>query len=112
MKNVVEDFVCEVCGEKVIGNGTTDHCPNCLWGKHVDELVPGDRASYCQGLMRPVAAEYKHDDFKILYKCEKCNHEFWVKAASAKATAGHGQVKGDNIDLLMELIKNPYSVAE
>jgi hypothetical protein len=113
MKNVVEDFVCEVCGEKVIGNGTTDHCPNCLWGKHVDEAVPGDRASKCWGLMKPIAAEYRNEGFRIFYKCEKCNHEFWVKAASAKATAGRWPLyKEDNRELLMELIKNPYSVAE
>ena len=106
MKNVVEDFICEVCGEKVIGNGTTDHCPNCLWGKHVDEAVPGDRSSHCQGLMRPIAAEYKHDNFKILYKCENCNHEFWVKEEDGS------RGKADNKEILMELIKNPYRVAE
>jgi len=107
MKNVVENFICEVCGEKIIGNGTTDHCPNCLWGKHVDEEVPGDRASMCKGLMRPMAAEYQNDNFKILYKCESCNHEFWVKAASAKATAGRGRFcRGDNRELLLELLNN------
>ena len=92
MKNVVEDFVCEVCGEKVIGSGTTDHCPKCLWGKHVDEEVPGDRASMCKGLMKPVRSEYQNGDFKIFYKCEKCNHKFWVHCA-----------KDDNRDLLVEL---------
>lgn len=103
MKNVVEDFVCEVCGEKVIGNGTTDHCPNCLWGKHVDEAFPGDRASGCGGLMRPMAAEYRNDSFRIFYKCENCNHEFWVKAAE------DDRGKKDNREALMELIKNVYS---
>lgn len=106
MKKVVENFICEVCGEKVVGNGTTDHCPNCLWGKHVDEAVPGDRASHCRGLMKPVAAEYRSDSFRIFYKCEKCNHEFWVKAAE------DDRGKKDNREVLLELIKNPYSVAE
>jgi len=64
MKKVMEDFVCEVCGEKVIGNGVTDHCPKCLWGKHVDEEVPGDRASMCKGLMQPIRSEYRNGIFR------------------------------------------------
>jgi Zn finger protein HypA/HybF involved in hydrogenase expression len=37
MKNFVrrkENFICEACGKKVTGDGYTDHCPACLWGKH------------------------------------------------------------------------------
>lgn len=92
MKKVVENFVCEICGEKVIGSGTTDHCPECLWGKHVDEEIPGDRLSECKGLMRPVRSSYEKGDFRIYYKCEDCNHDFWVDVA-----------KNDNRDLLIEL---------
>ncbi|MFA6992594.1 MAG: RNHCP domain-containing protein, partial [Candidatus Gracilibacteria bacterium] len=32
----IEDFVCEKCGAKVKGDGYTNHCPKCLWSKHVD----------------------------------------------------------------------------
>ena len=39
-----ENFVCEVCGAKVKGTGYTNHCPQYLWSKHVDKLIPGDRA--------------------------------------------------------------------
>lgn len=94
MKKVFENFVCDVCGEKVIGNGVTDHCLKCLWGKHVDEDVPGDRAGMCRGLMRPVRSEYRNGGFRIFYKCERCNHEFWV-----------GEGEGDNRDLMVELTK-------
>lgn len=103
MKRVIEDFVCKVCGEKVVGDGYTDHCPKCLWGRHVDEMTPGDRSSDCGGLMRPIRTIYQADKFKILYKCEKCNHEFLVRAADAKAMAGRGRTKEDNRDLLVKL---------
>ena len=105
MKKVVEDFVCEVCGQFVKGDGTTDHCPRCLWAKHVDEEVPGDRASMCKGLMRPIRSEYRNGVFRIYYKCERCNHDFWVHAAVAKAMADQRKVEGDNRDLLIELTK-------
>jgi len=77
----VEDFVCEKCGAKIKGTGYTDHCPHCLWAKHVD-VNPGDRAADCGGMMKPIAVDKKRDDWIITYKCEKCGHQFRVRAAS------------------------------
>ena len=95
MKKVIENFVCEVCGEKVIGDGCTDHCPKCLWGKHVDEMTPGDRSSGCKRLMEPIRTSYQNDKFRIYYKCEGCNHDFWVHEG-----------EGDNREKLIELSAN------
>ena len=50
----VEDFVCEKCGTQVEGDGYTNHCPHCLWSRHVD-VNPGDRKATCKGMMEPVA---------------------------------------------------------
>ena len=74
-----ENFVCEKCGEKVIGDGYTDHCPKCLWGKHVDDVLPGDRASKCQGAMEPIRTVYEKGRFRINYRCVECGHEFLVR---------------------------------
>ncbi len=82
MKRVVEDFVCQHCGSKVTGNGYTDHCPVCLWGRHMDRDFPGDRASDCRGLMKPVRVLYVKGIYRIEYICEKCSHTFVVDAAS------------------------------
>ncbi|MDE1824957.1 MAG: RNHCP domain-containing protein [Candidatus Micrarchaeota archaeon] len=78
---VVEDFECEKCGQLVSGSGYTDHCPRCLWGKHVD-IVPGDRASKCRGALVPIAALYEKGGYKVEYKCEKCGAEKKFKAAA------------------------------
>ena len=68
----VEDFVCEHCGAQVLGTGYTNHCPKCLWSKHVD-IDPGDRAAECGGMMRPVALEGATGrGYVILHRCEKC----------------------------------------
>ena len=64
----VEDFVCEHCGEKVVGNGYTNHCPKCLWSKHVD-INPGDRASDCQGMMKPVKVEKEKGEYMLTHRC-------------------------------------------
>jgi len=67
-----ENFVCEKCSTKILGTGYTNHCPNCLWSKHVDEEIPGDRKSQCRGLMEPVSVEIKGGEYSLLHRCEKC----------------------------------------
>ena len=67
----VEDFNCAHCGAVVRGNGYTNHCPECLWSRHVDNN-PGDRASNCGGMMRPINVEKSGNGFIITHKCEKC----------------------------------------
>ncbi len=69
----IENFVCERCGYEVSGNGYTNHCPKCLWSKHVD-INPGDRASKCKGLMEPIGLEMKNGEYVLIHKCVKCGH--------------------------------------
>lgn len=75
-----ENFNCEVCGHHVVGTGYTNHCPKCLWSKHVD-ANPGDRDANCDGMMRPVRAEKaKGDAWDIVHRCERCGQEKHNKA--------------------------------
>jgi hypothetical protein len=71
---VKEDFVCEHCGVEVAGDGYTNHCPKCLWSKHVD-INPGDREADCGGMMEPVAVSKRGEEYVILHRCLKCGHE-------------------------------------
>ncbi len=70
----VEDFSCEKCGFEVVGNGFTNHCPKCLWSKHVDKN-PGDREANCGGLMKPVGLEGTQKKYNLLYICEVCGYQ-------------------------------------
>lgn len=67
----VEDFTCGHCGARVLGTGYTNHCPKCLWSKHVDNL-PGDRANGCCGLMQPVNVEITPEGYDLIHHCERC----------------------------------------
>lgn len=67
-----EDFTCEHCGQAVQGDGYTNHCPKCLWSKHVD-VDPGDRAAACGGMMKPVLLEGGTPDYVITHECEECD---------------------------------------
>lgn len=66
-----EDFTCEHCGQEVVGSGYTNHCPNCLWSQHVDNL-PGDRQNPCGGLMEPIGLELTGDKRQIIHYCQGC----------------------------------------
>ena len=70
----IEDFVCENCNTKVTGNGYTNHCPVCLWSKHVD-INPGDRECDCGGLMEPLSLENKNSEQIIVHRCVKCGYQ-------------------------------------
>lgn len=52
-----ESFTCEFC-QKEVGlhskGSARNHCPYCLYSKHVDEEKPGDRLATCHGLMKPI----------------------------------------------------------
>lgn len=71
-----ESFICEHCGKTVekLNYTSRDHCPFCLYSKHVD-IFPGDRQNSCQGLLKPIEIEKFKDTFKIIYQCEKCKEK-------------------------------------
>jgi hypothetical protein len=68
-----EGFICEHCNKKVepLIYSSRDHCPYCLYSKHVD-INPGDRENKCRGLLKPIEIEKFKDTYKIVYKCDKC----------------------------------------
>jgi len=70
----IESFTCEVCGTKVKGTGYTNHCPDCLWSRHVD-FFPGDRETDCGGLMEPIGAIQSGRKWRVFYRCQKCGYE-------------------------------------
>lgn len=87
-----EDFVCETCGHKNIGNGFTNHCSECLSSKHVD-IFPGDRKETCGGVMPATKVEKKGEKYVITHTCNTC-----------KAEVGDHFRPGDNFDSLVKLV--------
>ena len=75
-----------------LGYTSRDHCTNCLYSKHVDEL-PGDRQEMCHGLLKPIQVELDNKKgYVIVYKCTKCGKIRKNKAAD-----------DDNKELLIQL---------
>lgn len=91
-----ESFICENCGKNVekLNYTARDHCPYCLYSKHVD-ILPGDRENHCHGLLKPVGIEKFKNSYKIIYRCNKC-----------KNLHKNIMALDDNMNLVIELSKN------
>lgn len=89
----IEDFTCEKCGKEIKGSGYTNHCPKCLWSKHVD-INPGDRAESCGGLMEPISVETEKGEYVLTHKCQKCG----IKKRKVVE-------KGDDFDAVVAIVK-------
>ena len=92
-------FLCAVCDTQVppLGNGSyRNHCPACLWSKHVDGERPGDRASDCRGAMRPIGIVRSKKGFQIVHRCERCGIQRRNRVAAETVMA-------DDIDAIVAL---------
>jgi hypothetical protein len=101
-----EGFVCGHCGANVPPTAQTaprNHCPFCLWSKHVDRN-PGDRANPCRGMLRPIGI-YTHSkkEYVILQQCLKCGERVRAKAILRDANAA------DDFEVILELAGNPIA---
>ncbi len=81
-------FRCCNCGRWVpfsefMGTEHRNHCPFCLWSKHVDLEKPGDRKSKCQAGMKPIGLTFKHEgvdkysklrqgELMLIHECTGC----------------------------------------
>lgn len=81
-----EDFTCEHCGREVkkieYGGSYRNHCPYCLYSKHVDSEIPGDRANTCGGLMEAIGVfQRRTGEYVLIHRCEKCHFERYNRIA-------------------------------
>ena len=80
-----EPFTCEHCHASVmplIHGSYRNHCPLCLWSKHVDDAGPGDRASLCKGMMEPIALDQNgKKGWMVIHQCLKCGKKIPNKLA-------------------------------
>lgn len=90
-----EGFTCKHCQAKIkpIKHGTyRNHCPLCLHSLHVDQDIPGDRDSKCQGLMEPRGIVLSSKGYVVVHHCLECG-----KVSNNKTAPD------DDFDKLLEL---------
>lgn len=72
-----DSFRCVHCGLDIPldapGTAHRNHCPTCLWSRHVDD-VPGDRAADCHAGMEPIAIHVRGDgEWVLVHRCTNCH---------------------------------------
>ncbi len=84
-KMINDSFICENCSKKIDkhpSGSARNHCPHCLYSKHLDEDFPWDRNSKCFSLMSPIWIDHKKNKgYMIKHKCQKCWKEILNKIA-------------------------------
>ncbi|MEQ9455083.1 MAG: RNHCP domain-containing protein [Phycisphaeraceae bacterium] len=72
-----DGFTCIRCRMHVSGDPRgsrhRNHCPLCLWSRHVDEAI-GDRQATCRAPMEPIAIHTRDDgEWCLIHRCTACN---------------------------------------
>lgn len=81
-------FKCLNCGYSVStdpiisGVQSRNHCPMCLWSRHVDLHTAGDRMAGCMGMMKPIGLTLKRTrkkyanssagEIMLIHACQGC----------------------------------------
>jgi hypothetical protein len=73
-----DSFRCRNCRLDVSmtapGTKHRNHCPSCLWSRHVDDDVPGDRDADCAGTMEPIAVWVRENgEWALIHRCGGCS---------------------------------------
>jgi len=80
-------FVCGHCGRRVptlpSGGRHRNHCPYCLYSRHVDDSTTGDRASACGALMEPLGTfQRRNGEYALVHRCLGCGFERFNRIAA------------------------------
>ncbi|MCA9859303.1 MAG: RNHCP domain-containing protein [Thermomicrobiales bacterium] len=81
-----EAFKCGHCktfvGPPISGGRHRNHCPLCLYSKHVD-CTPGDRRNECRSLMKPVGTAFRRNGEQVIvHECLGCGDVRYCRAAA------------------------------
>ena len=66
-------FRCGSCGSEVLES--TNHCPRCLWSKHLAEGGYSQTLKNCKGLMAPIGLTLGEDQCVLSHQCLACGTE-------------------------------------
>lgn len=87
-QTIEKGFTCQHCGAYVYtlpetaGVQNRNHCPFCLWSRHLDYQKAGDRMSACKAVMQPIGLTIKpaHNKYAccqlgelmLIHRCSDC----------------------------------------
>jgi predicted RNA-binding Zn-ribbon protein involved in translation (DUF1610 family) len=110
-----QGFNCGNCGAWVglaesVGTRNRNHCNKCLWSRHVDLEVSGDRKSGCGGMMQPIALTLKAEG-RNKYRKEKSGELMLVHQCSKCGRVSINRIAGDdNERTILNVFKKSWNL--
>jgi hypothetical protein len=110
------DFQCARCGYIVSsahwlsGVHNRNHCPYCLWSRHLDLFAAGDRLSACKAPMKPIGLtskysrnKYSHGpgELMLIHQCTNCD-DFSINRLAAD----------DDAEILLKVFKSASTLPD
>ncbi len=108
-------FRCVYCRQPVnfdprrSGVQNRNHCPYCLWSRHLDLFRAGDRLAACKAPMRPVGLAHKRSrkkyagrapgELMVIHRCEDCGKVSMNRIAADDCTAELWDIFHRSLDL-------------
>ena len=99
------EFKCTNCGvmvslnREVSGVNNRNHCPYCLWSRHLDLRKAGDRRSTCRGRMEPLGLTVKHTLKR--YQTEKQGELMLIHRCAACGKLSINRIAGDDNTIML-----------
>jgi hypothetical protein len=113
-----QDFKCRQCGffvtasRELSGVNNRNHCPRCLWSRHMDLNAPGDRRSECLSRMQPIGLTIKQTnkrygdnqgELMLVHHCTGCGKISINRVAGDDDTPMLYRLYGESILLCQEM---------
>ena len=110
---------CFVCPPSS-GGRHRNHCPFCLYSRHVDDRKSGDRMSTCGSVMEPIGHfQRPNGEYVIVHTCLGCGFERFNRIAAdddfelvlslpAQAPRTSREVKAQQLEALLEERQEPW----
>ena len=95
------------------GVNNRNHCPYCLWSRHLDLRQAGDRLAACKEKMRPIGLTFKRTlkkyaqktqgELMLVHQCVECGHVSINRIAADDDIENILQVFQSSFELALEL---------
>jgi hypothetical protein len=123
-----ELFQCKHCRRFVCppesGGRHRNHCPYCLYSRHVDGRKPGDRSSDCGSLMEPGGFfQRPNGEYVLVHYCLGCGEERFNRIAAdddfelllslpEQAPRTSREVKAQQLEAWLEEQQEPWTTEQ
>jgi hypothetical protein len=114
IRSINNDFRCKNCGYIVITNpefcavNNRNHCPYCLWSRHLDLFQAGDRLAACKDGMRPIGLTLKQAHKK--YGCLQGELMLVHLCSGCSAVSINRIAADDDVELIFTIFESALTI--